>query len=157
MKEVIARPGEIIIEIGNSVITSFALGCSLGICLYDVKRKVGGFVNSLLPTYYIIDDELKYVDTAIVILYKEMLKHGSDHNDLNAKIVGGALLFDLPKNTEEDDIGKSNILSAYSTLARLNIPIIGEDVGDTYGRTVHFHINNGIVYIETGNKHVYHI
>lgn len=156
MKEVIARPGEIIIETGNSVITSYALGCSLGICLYNAKKKLGGFVNSLLPTYHTVDDQLKYVDTAIVILYKEMLKHGSDHHDLNAKIVGGALLFDLLENTE-DDIGKCNTISACATLTRLNIPIIGEDVGDTYGRTVHFHTNNGVVYIETGNKHVYHI
>ncbi|WP_455684568.1 chemotaxis protein CheD [Thomasclavelia sp.] len=157
MKEIIARPGEIVIEMENSIITSYALGCSLGICLYDSKKKVGGFVNSLLPTYCAVDDELKYVDTAIMILYQEMLKHGSHHDDLNAKIIGGALLFDLLVNDEEDDIGKCNTISAYTTLATLNIPIVGEDVGDTYGRTVHFHINNGVVYIETGNKHVYHV
>ena len=84
-----------------------------------------------------------------------MKEQGSLHENLSAKLVGGAELFTLQDQNEE--IGKSNIKSAYNTLMALHIPIMSEDVGDTYGRTLYFHIEDGSVYIETSSKNIYHI
>ncbi|MFR6487509.1 MAG: hypothetical protein ACLUQK_08290 [Clostridium sp.] len=38
MKEVVARPGELVIAQQDGIITSYALGSSLGICLYDKEK-----------------------------------------------------------------------------------------------------------------------
>lgn len=157
MKEIIARPGELIIDTGESVITSYALGSSLGICLYDASHQLGGYVNSLLPINTSNDFDTKYVNSAIHLLYEGMLQRGGDPNQIQAKLIGGAKLFRLPEIEQEEDIGKSNIRSAYHALMKLHVPIISEDVGDCYGRSIHFHLKDGLVYIETRNNYLYHI
>lgn len=157
MKEIIARPGEIIIEQGDHIITSYALGSSLGICLYDEGIQLGGFVNSILPNTDTTQGDGKYVDSAIRQLYHKMLAQGGNEKDIYAKLIGGAKLFLLPEADMDEDIGKANIHAAYEALIDLHIPIKSEDVGDRYGRTIHFHLLDGLVYIETRNNYLYHI
>lgn len=157
MNEIVTRPGEIYMKKDEGVIICYALGSSLGVCLYDEIRHIGGFVNSLLPENKNKDKDIKYVKDAIEILYQQMKDKGSQHNDISAKLVGGAQLFVLQNQDDEHNIGKANIKSAYNTLMSLHIPITSEDVGDTYGRTLYFHIEDGSVYIETSNKNIYHI
>lgn len=157
MNEVVARPGEIVIENETNVIICYALGSSLGICLYDAHKQIGGFVNSLLPVNPNQKHDLKYVDNAIEALYRQMQEHGCEHKDICAKIIGGAHLFIFQDHGKDHDIGKANIKVAYNTLMALHIPIASEDVGDTYGRTLYFHMEDGSVYIETSQKKVYPI
>lgn len=158
MKEIITRPGEVVVATEDSVIVCYALGSSLGICLYDSLNHIGGFVNSLLPKSNDNKLDMKYVDNAIIALYQHMLKQGSKCENILAKLIGGAQLFVLQnQDQEENNVGKANIKSAYQTLMKLNIPILSEDVGDTYGRTVYFHVVDGSVDIETSNKSIYQI
>lgn len=158
MKEIITRPGEVVVATEDSVIVCYALGSSLGICLYDSLNHIGGFVNSLLPKSNDNKLDMKYVDNAIIALYQHMLKQGSKCENILAKLIGGAQLFVLQnQDQEENNVGKANIKSAYQTLMNLNIPILSEDVGDTYGRTVYFHVVDGSVDIETSNKSIYQI
>lgn len=157
MKEIITRPGEVVVAMDDSVIICYALGSSLGICLYDSNKQIGGFINSLLPNNQTDITDIKYVNDAIRVLYQQMQNHGSCHEDISAKIVGGAQLFTLQNQGDEHNIGKANIRSAYQTLMSLHIPILGEDVGDTYGRTIYFYVKDGSIDIETSNKNIYHI
>lgn len=158
MKEIITRPGEVVVATEDSVIVCYALGSSLGICLYDTLNHIGGFVNSLLPKSNDNKLDMKYVDNAIIALYQHMLKQGSKCENILAKLIGGAQLFVLQnQDQEENNVGKANIKSAYQTLMKLNIPILSEDVGDTYGRTVYFHVVDGSVDIQTSNKSIYQI
>lgn len=156
MKEIIARPGEVIVEQGDCIITSYALGSSLGICLYDATHQIGGYVHSILPNSPITSRDSKYVDDAIHMLYEAMQTWHIGNEHLSAKIVGGAKLFQFPKD-ETADIGKANIQVAREVLKVLKIPIAHEDIGDQYGRSIHFHLETGLVYVETKNKYVYHI
>lgn len=156
MREIYVRPSEIVIAHEDVVIHSQALGSSLGICMYDIPSHIGGYVHSILPKREHEDcHDLKYVDAAILELYKELLKQGAEKEQLCAKLIGGAKLFQLPDH--DYDVGKENIQSAYRILKQLQIPIAAEDVGDLYGRSIHFHVNDGIVMIETRNKHMYQI
>lgn len=158
MNEIIARPAEIIIAQGNSVITSLALGSSLGICLYDAEKQIGGYVHSILPEERAQGkQDLKYVNHAVTKLYEAMLKAGSDPQYMQAKLIGGAKLFHLPEELYGYDVGKANVKSACHILEKLDVPIVKEDVGNVYGRTIHFHVEDGLVYIETRNKHLYYI
>ncbi len=157
MREVVARPGELIVEQGDCIITSYALGSSLGICLYDATHKIGGYVNSILPKNPNKIPDAKYVNDAIKLLYDTMQHHAILEQELSAKIIGGARLFQLPQDVCMQEVGRLNIQAAYAMLTHLQIPIIKEDVGDMYGRTLHFHTESGIVYIETGSRYVYHI
>lgn len=49
MKEIIAHPAELIIAKDDEVITSYALGSGMGICIYDTMKHIAGFIQSLLP------------------------------------------------------------------------------------------------------------
>lgn len=157
MKQYVARPGELIIAKSPDLITSMALGSSLGICLYDDKNKVGGVVQSFYPHNPKNEDDCKYVDSAIRLLYQKMLDRGAEAKYLSAKLVGGARLFQLHIDGFQEDIGNHNVMSAYETLQALKIPIKNADVGDAFGRTFHFQLSDGIVLIETKQRITYHI
>ena len=158
MKEIMARPAQIIIAKEDTIITSPALGSSLGICFYDAVNHVGGYVHSILPKEKGKNAEnVKYVNVAIHKLYAAILEAGADKEKIRAKLIGGAKLFYLPYDSKVSDVGKANIATAYEELHALGIPIAAEDVGDRYGRTIHFHMEDGLVYIETRYRHLYYI
>ena len=157
MKEIIAHPAELVIAKNDEVITSYALGSGIGICIYDTYTHTAGFIQSLLPkARQQKDNDLKYIDTAFKQLYVKMLKEGCQHEHLIVKLVGGATLFQFPDEVVAD-IGRANTKSAYHMLEELELPLAGEDVGDRYGRTIHFQVEDGLVHIMTKNKYLYTI
>ena len=157
MKEIIAHPAELIIAKDDEEITSYALGSGMGICIYDTMKHIAGFIQSLLPkARQQNDNDLKYIDTAFKQLYELMLKEGCQHEHLVVKLVGGATLFQFPDEVVAD-IGRANTKSAYHMLEELKLPLAGEDVGDRYGRTLHFQVEDGLVHIMTKNKYLYTI
>jgi len=76
----------------------------------------------------------KYADTAIEILLAELRKKGSSTKTLQAKLVGGAQMF--TNFSGNLSIGERNIEAVRAKLKENKIPIKGEDVGGTKGRTV---------------------
>jgi len=67
--------------------------------------------------------------------------------------VGGANLFVSSAGDREPllQIGRRNIEAVSSALRRLGLPIVGEDVGGTYGRSVEFCIVDGRLRIRTSS------
>ena len=53
---------------------------------------------------------------------------------IRAKLAGGANMF--PDISRSDHIGKRNVDAAKKALTELRIPLIAEDTGGTYGRTI---------------------
>ena len=68
-----------------------------------------------------------------------MIKEGVNIKDMDAKIFGGAKMFDV-KN-ESEAIGERNIKKAKECLASKGILITGEDTGSNYGRTIEFSVS----------------
>lgn len=129
------------------VLITYALGSCVGTCLYDPLLHIGGLSHVLLPQSSICNDNnlMKYADTAIVELVRVLKKAGAEKYRLTAKIAGGAQMF----KTAGPGMGERNIASVKEELRKLNIPIIGEDTGKNYGRTVEFHPDDGTVYIKS--------
>ena len=67
--------------------------------------------------------------------------------------MGGANLFVSSAGDREPllQIGRRNIEAVSSALRRLGLPIVGEDVGGTYGRSVEFCIVDGRLRIRTSS------
>jgi chemotaxis protein CheD len=129
-------------------IKTFGLGSCVGITLYDRQKRIGGLVHTMLPSISharIKDNPLKYTDSGIEYLTAEILKKGSSRKKLEAKIVGGAHMFE----NRNLNIGERNIEWAKNTLERFEIPIIAEDTGKNYGRTVTFDTSTGDLLIRT--------
>jgi len=137
-----------------NLLITYALGSCVGICLYDYGTKIAGLSHILLPESQIYSGELnimKYADTAIVELIRLMVHSGASQSRLTAKIAGGAQMF----ASSHIKIGQRNVEAVTVELQRLNIKIISNDTGDTYGRTLLFDPQNGAVTVKSilrGNR-----
>lgn len=131
------------------------LGSCVGICLYDTINKIGGLAHIMLPTLKFKSSEKKYADTAIPLMLNDVLKETGSKNDIVAKIIGGAQMFNVGENSIMGEIGKNNIIKVKEVLKELNIPIVAEDVGGDFGRTIDFYLDSGVVKIRTiGRKEI---
>jgi chemotaxis protein CheD len=126
------------------------LGSCVGICIYDPKSKIGGLSHIMLPSSKKPSSNLrKYADTAIPLMIDEMIKMGADRNRMVAKLAGGATMFKHSDNSLMGEIGKNNISSVKEILNSLKIPILSEEVGGDYGRTIDFFLETGELKIKT--------
>ncbi|MDR3305091.1 MAG: chemotaxis protein CheD [Clostridiales Family XIII bacterium] len=140
-------------------LVTYALGSCVGISLYDPRTKIGGLSHIMLPSSLMrngkpIDDRMKYADTAIEDMFREMLLLGARRDTIMAKIAGGANMFHFTENSLVDTIGDRNIDAVHAELSRLCIPLVGEDVGENYGRTVYFNLGDGKLKVQSIGKNM---
>lgn len=132
-------------------ITTVGLGSCVGICLFDNKEKILGVSHAMLPKSASIinnTNKAKFVDTSIDELLSQMIRLGAVKTRIVAKIIGGAQMFDYDSVLDSMRIGDRNIQSSRACLSMLGIPIIAEDVGGNYGRTIIASSKNGMVTIK---------
>ena len=129
-------------------LVTYGLGSCVAISLYDPQRRLGGLAHTLLPTVLATSDGLrpaKFVDAAIRLMVTELVARGAERERLGAKIFGGANMFEPLLGTPENAVGPRNVRSARETLTALAIPLLAEDVGGNFGRTVEFDLASGQV------------
>ena len=158
MCQIVIKPNGMEIAEGEAVLTALALGSSISVCLYDGKRRIGGLVHAILPeddgTYDKRNNRIYSVGTAIEALYAGLLEHGAEAGNICAKLAGGARIFSFLSGKQED-IGRRNVEQARVKLQELGVPVLAEDTGENYGRTVYFHLSDGSLEIETANRFRY--
>lgn len=136
-------------------ITTLGLGSCVGIVLYDTSSKLAGMVHIMLPDSTKIrnnENRAKFADTGILALMDMMLLNGAKKNMLVAKIAGGAQMFAFNSNNDMLRIGDRNTEATKEVLGKLNIPIIAEDTGKNYGRTIVFTPETGELLIKSVGK-----
>jgi chemotaxis protein CheD len=145
--------GEYKIAHNPTILRAMGLGSCVGVFLFDEKIKVSGLAHILLPDSPNDPKKRssKYADVALREMIREMEEEGCKRENLKAKIVGGAQIFDFMSN-EMLKIGERNIRSVRSILDDENIPIIAEDVGEDYGRTMEAYTSDERVHLRCGNK-----
>lgn len=137
---------------GDGLLITVGLGSCVGIALYDGQVKVAGLAHILLSDSNAFSKNLgfnpgKYADTAIPILISAMEKRGSHISRMVAKIAGGSMLFNF--NTSSPPVGVKNTEAVRNILLKYNLPVISEDVGGNYGRTMKLFVDTGEVLIST--------
>ena len=138
-------------------ITTLGLGSCVGIVLYDAAKKLCGMVHVMLPDSTQIRNNqnlAKFADTGIEALLGELLKMGANRRCITAKIAGGAQMFAFSTNNDMLRVGERNVEATKRKLAQLGIPILAEDTGLTYGRTIEFYPENGNLIIKAVGKPV---
>ena len=134
------------------ILTTLGLGSCVGIALYDPTTKVGGLAHIMLPDSKQIknnENKAKFADTAIEVLVQAMIKEGARKNRLVAKIAGGAHMFEFKNMDDMMRIGTRNITAVVQILSDIHIPIIAQDVGENYGRTIELHTLTGVLRVKT--------
>ena len=124
---------------------AYGLGSCVGVALYDRERCLGGLAHVMLPTSRIhaqVSLPGKYADTAIDALLETLFREGSRPGDVEAKLVGGANMFNSIA-TQAVSIGTRNVSAAREKLRERGVRITGEETGGTQGRTVVFYLSDG--------------
>ncbi len=132
-------------------VTTLGLGSCVGIAIRDTSNKIGGLAHIMLPDSTAMRNSqtniAKFADTGIEELVRQMEALGAKRNRMVAKIAGGADMFNFQGNSSIGLVGERNAIATKAKLAELKIPLIAEDTGENYGRTV-------IFYPETGEFHI---
>ena len=139
----ICRPPQKILTLG--------LGSCLGVVLYDAAAKLCGLAHVMLPDSRSISNNanrMKFVDTCLTDMYHELLVETADPKNLVAKVAGGAKMFSQDSTNEFLNIGAQNYVAVVMQLAKFRIPIIAEDVGDTFSRTIKFDPETGMLLVK---------
>lgn len=136
-------------------ITTVGLGSCVGVVLYDSILKIAGMVHVMLPDSTVSsnnNNRAKFANTGIIMLLEEMEKMGVKRRNLTAKIAGGAQMFAFSSNSDMLRIGDKNVEATKEELQKLGIPLIAEDTGLNYGRTIEFYPETGELLIKSVGK-----
>ena len=135
-------------------LTTLGLGSCVGISLYDKSTGVGGMVHIMLPSIENArskDNIVKFADTGIPALVDEMIETGAYKHRTTAKIAGGASMFAFNSKTQLN-IGERNVAATKVALEELKIPIIAQDTGKNYGRTIILDTENGELTVKSAHR-----
>lgn len=138
-------------------VTTLGLGSCVGIAIRDPVNKIGGLAHIMLPDSTQIRNNSnipKFADTGISELVRQMVAKGAKQSRMVAKIAGGAQMFAFQNKSEMVRIGDRNVEATKKKLAELKIPILAEDTGDSYGRTVIFYPETGDFVIKAVGKEI---
>ena len=96
----------------------------------------------------------KFGDTGIRELLRQVLALGANLRRLVAKIAGGACMFEMSGLSSVGNVGARNAEEAKIILKELRIPLIAEDTGLNYGRTVELDCETGDFRIKSVGKEI---
>lgn len=138
-------------------LVTYALGSCVGICLYDGVMHVAGMSHIMLPSAAQMSgisatQPMKFADTAIMMLVKQMEMAGANRARMKAKIAGGAQMFAAMSTSAIANIGDRNVAAVKTVLGQMHIPIVAEDCGKNYGRTQYFNAEDGVMLIKSVTK-----
>ena len=130
--------GEIKVARSEGTLFTIGLGSCVGVALYDPKQKVAGLAHVMLPEPSTRPNQLpgRSAPTAIPELVRVMLAAGARKRGMYARIVGGAAMFESVLPSEGVRLGTRNVEAVRDALVKAQIPLRGEDVGGSFGRSV---------------------
>lgn len=131
--------GELHTGQSGDVLTAYGIGSCIVVVCYDSEKPMAGMLHAMLPEKAGKGtDKNRYADTGIENLVKAMIDMGTGIKEMRAKIFGGARMFEI--GNQSDSIGNRNVKKAKEILEKKGIPIMGEDTGNNYGRTIEFFV-----------------
>jgi chemotaxis protein CheD len=140
---------------GDGTISTIGLGSCVAIVLHDAAAQVGGMAHVLLPNESMSRDKsnpAKFPASAVPLVMQEMKRLGANLERLRAKIVGGASMFGNLMPPGGINIGERNVNAVREVLAVANVPIVAEDTGSDYGRSVYLFLGDGRVEVRSLRK-----
>lgn len=137
----------------EGLIRTTGLGSCVGLTMFDPDLKLAGMVHVMLPSSEIAKEGslnvAKYADTAVPNLYKQLIEQGASPRRLVAKMAGGSQMFAFAGGGDTMRIGPRNAESCKISLDELGVPLIAEDTGGNYGRTIELDCQSGVLFIRS--------
>jgi chemotaxis protein CheD len=155
LNQVPVRIGEIRVAEGESLLFTIGLGSCVAVVLYDSPIRLGGLAHVMLPAPANgrTDAPLgRYASTAVAALVAQLEAHGARRSRLSARLAGGASMFRDVLDGEGLRLGRRNVEAVRTELQQIGIPVAGEDVFGTYGRSVYLRTSDGHVLVTSVNQ-----
>jgi chemotaxis protein CheD len=153
LEQVPVRIGEVRVAAGSSVLFTIGLGSCVAVALYDAQQQVGGLAHAMLPNPSAGRHAPpgRFATTAVAELMQLLQAEGASPARMRARLAGGASMF---RDVLEGDglrLGRRNVEAAREALQAAGIPVDGEDVYGTYGRSVFLRTIDGRLLVTSVN------
>ena len=138
--------GDVKVAAEGATLLTIGLGSCVAIALYDPRTKVGGLAHAMLPSPTDGRRDVppgRFATTAVPQLVDLMKEAGASRRRIRARLAGGASMFRDLLEGDGLKLGRRNVEAAREALAALDIPIDGEDVFGSYGRSVYLDTGDG--------------
>jgi chemotaxis protein CheD len=136
-KKVHVIQGEHAVSRDSDVAMTTVLGSCVAACIYDAEMGVGGMNHFLLAEtsdgVRMEEEAMRYGAYAMEVLINDLMKLGARRDKLEAKLFGGAKLFDAL-----NDVGSANAGFARRFLEDEGIPVTGASLGGRKARRLEF-------------------
>ena len=139
----------------DDTLVTLGLGSCVAILLHDADARVGGLAHVLLPEPALSRDQgnvNKFATTAVPALVQELARMGARPGRLKARLVGGAAMFQGLMVPGSLNMGARNVIASREALRKAGIPIVAEEVGGDYGRSVRFQVGAGRTVVSSVGK-----
>lgn len=136
--EIVVNIADFAVTTGDAVLVTSGLGSCVAVALHDPVSRIAGLAHVLLPSAGFGPPSIhpaKYADTGVALLAEEMRRLGASQNRMVARLAGGARMF-AALLSSGINMGQRNIDATRKALYKLGIPVVAEDVGGEYGRSV---------------------
>jgi chemotaxis protein CheD len=133
----------------DTTLVTSGLGSCVGIAVFDAEEAVAGLAHVMLPRAPDDGDHAKYADTAVPALVRSVEEAGARRGALRAKLAGGATMFEF--TSADGSIGDRNVAASRDALRSLDVPVVAEDVGGDFGRSLEFSALTGALRVRSAN------
>jgi chemotaxis protein CheD len=140
----------------EELLTTFALGSCVAVCLWEPAARVAGMLHFMLPDSALNGDRARlapgsFADTGIALMFRAAYELGAQKTRCIVRLVGGAEMSAPVSPPVEGmfNVGRRNILAARGVLWRNGIMIRAEAVGGSAVRSVGMAVSDGRVTVKT--------
>jgi chemotaxis protein CheD len=151
INEVFLHPGDFYFGGPETRIVTL-LGSCVSITVWSPRLRVGGMCHFMLPSRGVIPEGASYDgrfgDEAMLLLMKKIWNLGVDPHEFEAKVFGGANMFQLQCQKNEMNVGDRNIEMALTLLQRYEIPIKAKHLGGDGHRKLMLDVWSGDVWLK---------
>ena len=152
MRERLVSVADWAVDRGDAVLVTLGLGSCVAVAVHDAETGIGGLAHLLLPSLSFSADRekpAKFPETGVPFLVDRVRELGAEPGRLRARLVGGAAMFANLQTPGAASIGERNVLATREALGRAGVPVVGEDTGGDYGRSVYFHVESGRIEVRS--------
>jgi chemotaxis protein CheD len=152
VSEIRVRVADYAVSAAPDVLVTIGLGSCVAISLHDSTAGIGGLAHILLPTEAMSRDRAnraKFAGTAVPLLVEHMQARGARVSRMTAKLAGGAAMFSALVTSHGLQMGERNVLACRAALQSAGIPLLAQDVGGDYGRSVYFSLADGALRVRS--------
>jgi chemotaxis protein CheD len=151
IREVFLHPGDFYFGDAETRIVTL-LGSCVSITVWSPRLRVGGMCHFMLPPRGVIPEgasyDGRYGDEAMLLMMKRIWNLGVEPTEFQAKVFGGANMFQLQCQKSEMNVGDRNIEMALTLLDRYQIPIKAKHLGGDGHRKLMLDIWSGDVWLK---------